>query len=86
MPELDLATPQRLHIVGVGGAGMSAIATVLAAMGHTVSGSDLKDSTGLNRLRAQGVVVAIGHDAANVGAVDALAISTAVPAHNPEVV
>jgi UDP-N-acetylmuramate--alanine ligase len=86
VPELDLATPQRLHIVGVGGAGMSAIATVLAAMGHTVSGSDLKDSTGLNRLRAQGVVVAIGHDAANVGAADALAISTAVPEHNPEVV
>ena len=42
----------RIHVVGIGGAGMSAIATVLAAMGHRVSGSDLKDSAGLDRLRA----------------------------------
>ena len=46
MPDLDLSSPRTVHVVGVGGAGMSAIATVLAAMGHTVSGSDLKDSAG----------------------------------------
>src|ERR1700682_928971 len=47
---LDLAEPRTVHIVGVGGAGMSAIATVLARMGHTVSGSDLRESRALERL------------------------------------
>jgi UDP-N-acetylmuramate--alanine ligase len=83
---IDLGTPQRVHVVGVGGAGMSAIATVLARMGHTVTGSDLKPSTGLARLQALGVHVDIGHDAANVPpGTDAVAISTAVPPTNPEV-
>ncbi len=86
-PRLDLSRPARLHVVGVGGAGMSAIATVLAAMGHQVSGSDLKTSASLERLRALGVAVSVGHDAANVdGTIDAVTISTAIPAANPEVV
>ena len=86
MPVLDLTSPRRVHIVGVGGAGMSAIATVLAAMGHTVSGSDLKESGGLLRLRAGGLNVTVGHAADNVpDGADALAISTAIPRTNPEV-
>jgi UDP-N-acetylmuramate--alanine ligase len=86
-PALDLGRPCRVHVVGIGGAGMSAIATVLAAMGHQVSGSDLKDSSGLERLRALGVTVTVGHDAANLPAqLDAVTISTAVPSTNPEVV
>src|SRR5207248_1520832 len=80
----DLARPKRIHVVGVGGAGMSAIATVLARMGHAVSGSDLKASAGLERLRALGVHVTVGHDAANVGDVDAVTTSTAVAPANPE--
>ena len=54
MPEplLDLSAPTHVHVVGVGGAGMSAIAEVLVSMGHTVSGSDLKASSGLERLAA----------------------------------
>jgi len=83
---IDLSTRQRVHIVGVGGAGMSAIATVLSAMGHQVSGSDLKDSVGLERLRAQGVSVTVGHEAANIGEVDLVAVSTAIRATNVEVV
>ena len=63
---LDLSTSRRLHVVGVGGAGMSAIATVLAQMGHQVSGSDLKESRNIDRLRLVGVDVRIGHDRANV--------------------
>jgi UDP-N-acetylmuramate--alanine ligase len=83
---IDLGSPQRVHVVGVGGAGMSAIATVLARMGHTVTGSDLKTSTGLTRLEGLGVHVDIGHDAGNVPPdTDAVAISTAVPPTNPEV-
>jgi UDP-N-acetylmuramate--alanine ligase len=87
VPALDLTQPRRVHVVGIGGAGMSAIATVLASMGHQVSGSDLKDSSGLERLRSLGVVVAIGHDVANLPShLDVVTISTAVPATNPEVV
>jgi UDP-N-acetylmuramate--alanine ligase len=64
---------------------MSAIATVLVAMGHHVAGSDLKASPGLERLRALGVDVHVGHAADQLGDVDALTCSTAVPARNPEV-
>lgn len=84
---LDLTRSSTVHIVGVGGAGMSAIAAVLAAMGHRVSGSDVADSPVLARLSAEGVAVTVGHDAANVPAdADAVAISTAIDAQNPEVV
>jgi UDP-N-acetylmuramate--alanine ligase len=84
---VDLTTPQRIHVVGVGGAGMSAIATALVGMGHHVSGSDLKESAGLARLRGLGVDVAIGHEPANVGPdVGHVAVSTAIPERNVEVV
>ena len=56
----DLSQPCKIHVLGVGGAGMSAIAEVLVSMGHTVTGSDLKESAGLDRLRALGVVVTVG--------------------------
>ncbi|MDZ7734052.1 MAG: UDP-N-acetylmuramate--L-alanine ligase [Acidimicrobiia bacterium] len=82
---LDLSEPRAVHVIGIGGAGMGAIATVLTSMGHRVTGSDLKESPGLERLRALGVGIAIGHDAENVGDVDVVAISTAVPDRNPEV-
>lgn len=78
--------PQRIHLVGIGGAGMSAYATVLAAMGHTVTGSDLKESATLDRLRAQGMGIAVGHAETNVDDVDVVAVSTAIRQTNPEVV
>ena len=83
--ELDLAVPRRIHVVGIGGAGMSAIALVLRAMGHTVSGSDLKDSPVAERLRSRGISVAVGHGRENVAGIDALTYSPAVPPENPEV-
>ena len=75
----------RVHIVGVGGAGMSAIAAVLVGMGHRVSGSDLRDSPALDRLRELGVRVEVGHDGDHLGDAELVTISTAVPATNPEV-
>ena len=81
-----LGAPLAVHIVGIGGAGMSAIATVLSAMGHRVSGSDLKTSGFLERLRALGMDVSVGHAAENVGTADVVAMSTAIPPTNPEVV
>lgn len=84
---LELSGPSlRLHLVGVGGAGMSALATVLVAMGHQVSGSDAQGSPVLARLERLGVSTHLGHDGANVGQVDGVAYSTAVPAGNPELV
>ena len=76
---------KHLHFVGVGGAGMSGIAEVLANLGYTVSGSDLAESATTRRLAAQGVQVCIGHAAANIAEADAIVTSTAVKADNPEV-
>jgi UDP-N-acetylmuramate--alanine ligase len=83
---LDLSAPRAIHVVGIGGAGMSAIATVLARMGHRVSGSDLRGSAMFDRLTALGVTTVVGHDPANVPAgADAVVISTAIPRTNVEV-
>jgi len=82
----DPAALRRVHVVGIGGAGMSAIATVLRAMGHEVTGSDLRESGVTERLRSLGIAVAIGHDAANVGDAGLVTLSTAVRSDNPEVV
>lgn len=80
----DLSEPSRLHVVGVGGPGMSAIAIVLAEMGHDVSGSDLREQPVLDRLRAGGVDVHVGHDRAVVHGCAAVTASSAVPAQNIE--
>lgn len=81
----DLSTSRRVHIVGIGGAAMRAIASVLVAMGHQVSGSDQRSSVALDALSAEGVEVFVGHLASNVPeGTDLVAISTAIPAANPE--
>lgn len=85
MNEIDLESRRRIHVVGVGGAGMRAIASVLNAMGHEVSGTDLKDSPGLDRLAAEGIAVSVGHHADAVADVHLVTRSTAVPDTNPEI-
>lgn len=84
--QLDLSTERRIHIVGVGGPGMSAIAQVLVEMGHVVSGSDIKESETVRRLREIGVAINIGHDAASVHHCDAVTASSAIPKQNIELV
>ncbi|HET7135688.1 MAG TPA: UDP-N-acetylmuramate--L-alanine ligase, partial [Casimicrobiaceae bacterium] len=76
---------KRVHFVGIGGAGMSGIAEVLATQGYRVSGSDLHEGAATRRLRSLGVAIAIGHDAANVAGADAVVVSTAIAPDNPEV-
>ena len=76
---------KRIHFVGIGGSGMSGIAEVLANQGFEVSGSDLAESATTRRLAAQGIRVAIGHDAQNAATADAVVVSTAVRDDNPEV-
>ena len=82
----DLSGPRRIHVIGIGGPGMNAIAQVLCEMGHQVSGSDIHESEVLDRLRALGVSIIVGHDAAAVQDCDAVTASTAIPATNIELV
>ncbi|MBO3103091.1 UDP-N-acetylmuramate--L-alanine ligase [Cellulomonas fengjieae] len=74
----------RVHLIGVGGAGMSAIAALLAARGVPVSGSDAADGPALPALREAGVSVHVGHDASLVENVDTVVVSSAVRESNPE--
>jgi len=76
----------RVHFVGIGGAGLSAIARIMLARGLPVSGSDGIDSTTLDRLRDAGATVFLGHDAEQVRGVDTLIVSTAIRDDNPEYV
>jgi UDP-N-acetylmuramate--alanine ligase len=77
---------RRLHVLGIGGAGMSAYALAAAALGATVSGSDQADSAYAQAVREAGIPVTIGHDPANLPDADGLEVvaSTAIPADNPE--
>ena len=80
----DLSQPQRIHVIAIGGAAMSAIAHILVVGGNTVSGSDQADSAILAKLREKGCAIAVGHDAAAVTGVDLVVISTAVKPGNVE--
>ncbi|EXI67739.1 MAG: UDP-N-acetylmuramate--L-alanine ligase [Candidatus Accumulibacter adjunctus] len=75
-----------IHFVGIGGAGMSGIAEVLANLGFTISGSDLAESSTTRRLAELGIRTVIGHAAENVSMADAVVISSAVRVDNPEVI
>jgi len=77
-------TGRRLHLVGIGGAGMSGYALVSAALGAEVSGSDRAESPVLARLRAAGIDARAGHDAANVPDGAEVVLSSAIAADNPE--
>lgn len=73
-----------IHMIGIGGAGMSGIAEVLLNLGYAVSGSDIRDGDATRRLRGLGIAVAIGHDSAQVEGADVVVISSAVAEDNPE--
>ena len=84
-----LATKQafgqrRLHFVGIGGIGMSGIAEVLLNLGYTVTGSDLRESPVVVRLRELGAKVWVGHAPDQVGEAEAVVTSSAIPDNNPE--
>lgn len=77
---------QHIHLVGIGGSGMSGIAEVLLTLGYKVSGSDLQESDTIRRLRELGGNIFIGHQASNIGEAQVVVISSAVQPTNPEVV
>ncbi len=76
----------RIHLIGIGGTGLSAIARFLLEMGHTVSGSDRVESTFTRDLQSAGVTIHIGHNPENVTGADLVVRSSAIPDDNPEVV
>jgi len=77
---------QRIHLVGIGGSGMSGIAEVLLSSGYAVSGSDIKASPVTERLRNLGAAIHAGHQAENVHRAHVVVISSAVRPDNVEVV
>ncbi len=82
----DAALPGRIHMVGIGGIGMSGIAEVLLTLGYRISGSDLRPSEATGRLAGLGAQIAIGHDASHLGAdTEVVVVSSAVDDANPEV-
>ena len=85
LASLDLSSPQRVHVVWVGGKAMSAIAEILVAMGHDVSGSDPNDVPVLERLRSLGVSVAVGSDTSLPTDVDLVVRSSGVSDDHAEV-
>ncbi len=86
-PDLSAPIPETIgavHFVGIGGSGMSGIARLFLAGGHRVSGSDRGESENVDELRTLGAEIAIGHDAANLGDVDAVVVTSAIWPDNPE--
>ena len=76
----------RIHLIGIGGTGLSAIARVLLEMGHTVSGSDRVESPFTRDLQSSGATISIGHDSENVRTADLVVRSSAILDDNPEVI
>lgn len=88
-PDPSVVAPDYLgtvHMVGIGGSGMSGIARLFLAQGITVTGSDVRDSNNIHSLRELGVTVHIGHDAANLGDAQTLVVTGALWQDNPEYV
>ncbi|OQP87836.1 UDP-N-acetylmuramate--L-alanine ligase [Rhizobium rhizosphaerae] len=75
-----------VHFIGIGGIGMSGIAEVLHNLGHKVQGSDQSDSANVQRLRAKGIEVFVGHQADNLGEAEVVVVSTAIKKTNPELI
>jgi UDP-N-acetylmuramate--alanine ligase len=86
-PDLTMPLPLELgslHFVGIGGSGMSGIARLFIAAGHTVTGSDRAENHNTEALRELGAVISIGHDASHLGAADTLVYTGALWPDNPE--
>lgn len=76
----------KIHFIGIGGAGMSALARILLDKGYQVSGSDIASSPLTEQLCAHGAKIVIGHRAENITGTEAIVVSSAIPENNPEVV
>jgi len=84
MDRLELTGFSRIHLIGIGGIGVSAVARLLLARGFKVSGSDVRESSITRAIRGEGAIVNISHSADNVKDADLVVRSTAIPDQNPE--
>ena len=75
---------EHIHLVGIGGIGMSALARMLVSLGYTVSGSDIKDGRLIGELRKGGIDVKVGHAAENIGSANCIVVSSSIKPDNPE--
>ena len=82
---LDLSKYKKIHCIGIGGIGLSAIAEVLLFGGHAVSGSDMKENDIVLKLRESGICVNIGQSEENVKDIDLIVYSSAVSENNIEI-
>ncbi len=80
----NLTYPRKIHIVGIGGSGMSALGEVLVGSGHLVSGSEIKETQILERLRSLGITIYLGHRESQIADAEIVAYSTAIPVDNIE--
>lgn len=85
--EINLNTIKKVHFVGIGGIGISAIARLLHIQGKSISGSDMSESLVTEKLRELGIEINIGHNINNVGSdVDLVVQTIAIPDSNPEII
>jgi UDP-N-acetylmuramate--alanine ligase len=84
-PDVDLSSPRHVHLIGIGGAGMSGIARMLIQRGHRVSGTDRQEGRALEELRAMGAQVQVGHDEEALRGADVVVRSSAIDERNVEV-
>lgn len=83
---MQLDPSKRLHILGIGGIGISAVVRILHARGYNLSGSDVRQSALTDEMSSLGIEVFIGHNPENIKHADAVMVSTAIPEHNVELV
>ena len=83
---INLSEYKRIHCIGIGGIGLSAIAEILISRGYTVSGSDMRESEITDRLADDGAVIYTGHRGENVEDKELIIYSAAVGSDNPELV
>lgn len=84
MKQLDISRAKTIHLMGIGGCGVGAIAKILIEMGFKVSGSDIKESANTIRLKEMGAHIFFEHSASNVREADIVVYSSAIDKNNPE--
>lgn len=83
---IQLEGLKQIHLIGIGGIGLSAVAEILLARGYKVTGSDMKESELIDRLITKGANIYLGHRSKNVEGADLVVYSSAISEDNPEII
>ena len=82
----EMGRVKKIHFIGIGGSGMSGIAEILVNEGYDVSGSDIKETATVLKLKQKGVNIFIGHQSENIDGVSVVVVSSAINTRNPEII